>query len=193
MMRRCVPEEKQEDIFFHCHSAPYGGNFGRHRIVAKVLQSCFYYPTLFKDTQAFYKSCDRCQCVENISRRNESTMQIILEVELFDVMGIDFKRHFTSYYGHIYILFVADYVSKWVEDVATSKNDARTVLKFSHKNIFTKFGVPRAIISDERTHFDKKLIPKALQRYGVHHEMTTTYHLQTNGQAEILTKKSSKS
>ncbi|KAK8600709.1 hypothetical protein V6N12_050560 [Hibiscus sabdariffa] len=58
-------------------------------------------------------------------------------------------------------------------------------MKFLHKNIFTRFGVPRAPISDESSHFDNKLTAKALQRYGVWHIIATAYHPQTNGQAEI--------
>ncbi|KAL4302813.1 hypothetical protein GQ457_10G007600 [Hibiscus cannabinus] len=48
-----------------------------------------------------------------------------------------------------------------------------------------RFGVPRALISDEGSHFDNKLTAKALQRYGVPHIIATTYHPQKNGQAEI--------
>ncbi|KAL4362584.1 hypothetical protein GQ457_04G016980 [Hibiscus cannabinus] len=72
-----------------------------------------------------------------------------------------------------------------VEAIATPRNDAQTVMKFLHKHIFTRFGVPRAIISSEGTHFDKKLIAKAAQRYGIRHKIATTYHPQTNGQAEV--------
>ena len=81
-----------------------------------------------------------------------------MEVELFDVWGIDFMGPFPiSSDGYPYILVVVDYVSKWVEVIATRTNDARTILKFLHKNIFTRFGTPKAIISDEGSHFCKKL------------------------------------
>ncbi|KAK9034764.1 hypothetical protein V6N11_076821 [Hibiscus sabdariffa] len=92
---------------------------------------------------------------------------------------------FPSSHGDLYILLAVDYVSKWVEAITTPKNDAKTVMKFLHKNIFTRFGVPRALISDEGSHFDNKLTAKALQRYGVRHRIATAYYPQTNGQAEI--------
>ncbi|KAL4310799.1 hypothetical protein GQ457_01G020300 [Hibiscus cannabinus] len=184
VLRRCAPEEEQKDMY-HCHAAACGGHFGGNRIAAKTLQSGFYWPTLFKDTHAFVKSCDRCQRTGNISRRNEMPLQNILEVELFDVWGIDFMGPFPSSHGDLYILFAVDYVNKWVEAIATPKNDAKTVMRFLHKNIFTRFGVPRALISDEGSHFDNKLTAKALQRYGVRHRIATAYHPQTNGQAEI--------
>ncbi|KAE8688645.1 COP9 signalosome complex subunit 7-like [Hibiscus syriacus] len=42
-----------------------------------------------------------------------------------------------------------------------------------------------AIINDEGTHFDNRLIAKALQKYGVRHKIATAYHPQTNRQAEV--------
>ncbi|XP_039047308.1 uncharacterized protein LOC120187736 [Hibiscus syriacus] len=85
----------------------------------------------------------------------------------FDVWRIDFMGPFLYSFGDLYILLVVDYVSKWVEAIATPRNDSKIVLKFLHNHIFMRFGAPRAIISDEGTHFDNKLIAKALQRYGV--------------------------
>ena len=38
-----------------------------HRIAHKVLQSGFYWPTLFKDARKFVLSCDECQRIGNIS------------------------------------------------------------------------------------------------------------------------------
>ncbi|KAL4379739.1 hypothetical protein GQ457_02G022960 [Hibiscus cannabinus] len=185
VLRRCVPEEEQKDIMYHYHAAACGGHFGGNRTAAKILQSGFYWPTLFKDAHAFAKACDRCQRTGNISRRNEMPLQNILEVELFDVWGIDFLGPFPSSHGDLYILLAVDYVSKWVEAIATPKNDAKTVMNFLHKNIFTRFGVSRALISDEGSHFDNKLTTKALQRYGVRHGIATTYHPQTNDQTEL--------
>lgn len=61
-----------------------------------------------------------------------------------------------------YILVGVDYVSKWVEAEACATNDAHVVLKFLKKNIFNRFGTPRAIISDGGTHFCNKIFEKLL-------------------------------
>ncbi|GMI94303.1 hypothetical protein HRI_003099600 [Hibiscus trionum] len=87
--------------------------------------------------------------------------------------------------GNLYILLAVDYVSKWIEATATQKNDAKTVQRFLHKNIFSRFGIPKAIISDEGRHFDNRVIAAALRKYGVKHRIATSYHPQTNGHAEI--------
>ena len=79
---------------------------------AKVLQSGFYLPSLFKDAHAFVSTCDKCQRMGNISRRDEGPLKGILEVELFDVWGIDFLGPLSSSYNNKYILLAVNYVSK---------------------------------------------------------------------------------
>ena len=185
MIRRCIPYSEVHSILTECHSSAYGGHYGSERTAAKVLQSGFYWPTLFKDAHQFVKTCDRCQRVGNISKRNEMPLQTILEVEIFDVWGIDFMGPFPSSLSNQYILLAVDYVSKWVEAAALPSNDAKVVLKFLQKNIFTRFGTPRAIISDEGSHFCNKSFTALLAKYGVNHKVATAYHPQTNGQAEV--------
>ena len=58
---RCVPEYEQEEILRKCHNSPYGGHHARDRTVHKVLQSGFYWPTLFKGARKFILSCDEWQ------------------------------------------------------------------------------------------------------------------------------------
>ena len=84
-----------------------------------------------------------------------------------------------------YILVTVDYVSKWVEAMACHSNDAKIVVKFLHKNIFTIFGTPRAMISDEGTHFVNNMMKSVLEKYNISHRVATAYHPQTNGLAEL--------
>ena len=92
---------------------------------------------------------------------------------------------FPSSFGFMYILLAVDYVSKWVEAKATKTNDAKVVVDFVRSNIFCRFGIPRAIISDQGTHFCNKTFWNLLKKYGVQHRTSTPYHPQTNGQAEV--------
>ena len=64
-------------------------------------------------------------------------------------------------------------------------NDANIVVGFVQRNILSRFGAPRTIISDEESHFANKLFAKLMSRYGVRHIMGMAYHPQSNGQAEI--------
>ena len=72
-----------------------------------------------------------------------------------------------------------------VEAIACPRNDANKIVGFLQRNIFSRYGAPRTIISDEGNHFANKLFAKLLSRYGVKHVMGLTYHSQSNGQVEI--------
>ena len=185
VIRRCVPEDEMHSILNHCHTLPCGGHFGGQRTVAKVLQSGFYWPSLYKDAHQFVSTCDKSQRMGNISRKDEPPMHPILEVELFDLWGIDFMGPFPASYSNLYILLAVDYVSKWVEAIPTRTNDAKVVAQFLRSNIFSRFGTPRALITDNGTHFCNKVIDKVLHKYGVRHRTSLAYHPQSNGQAEV--------
>nr|GEV79427.1 reverse transcriptase domain-containing protein [Tanacetum cinerariifolium] len=77
--------------------------------------------------------------------------------------------------GNKYILVAVDFLSKWVEAKALPTNDARVVCKFL-KNLFARFGIPRAIISDRGTHFCNDQFAKVMLKFGVTHRLATPYH-----------------
>ena len=76
-------------------------------------------------------------------------------------------------------------MSKWVKAVPCRIADHRVVLKFLEENIFSRFGVPKAIISDGGSHFCNKPFENILTKYGVKHKVATPYHPQTSGQVEL--------
>ncbi|KAK8919010.1 hypothetical protein KSP39_PZI021786 [Platanthera zijinensis] len=184
IIRRCIPEVEVPKILERCHASPYGGHFMGHKTALKVLEAGFYWPTLFKDAHNFAKCCDACQRIGNIGQRDSMPLHNTLEIEIFDMWGIDFMGPFVNSNGNLYILVAVDYVSKWIEAVATKNNDAQTVLKFL-KNIFNRFGIPRAIISDGGSHFCNWQFKSLLKKYGVNHKIALAYHPQINGLAEV--------
>ncbi|RVW67362.1 putative mitochondrial protein [Vitis vinifera] len=118
-----------------------GGHFASQKTAMKVLQSGFTWPSLFKDSHIMCRSCDRCQRLGKLTKRNQMPMNPILIVDLFYVWGIDFMGPFPM-----------------------------VVLKFLKENIFSRFGVPKAIISDGGTHFCNKPFETLLAKHGVKHK-----------------------
>ncbi|KAL6349839.1 hypothetical protein AAG906_001726 [Vitis piasezkii] len=129
-------------ILSHFHENACGGHFASQKTTMKVLQSGFTWPSLFKDAHIMCRSCDRCQRLGKLTKRNQMPMNPILIVDLFDVWGIDFMGPFPM-----------------------------VVLKFLKENIFSRFGVPKAIISDGGTHFCNRPSETLLAKYGVKHKL----------------------
>ncbi|CAN6685989.1 unnamed protein product [Malus baccata var. baccata] len=185
IIRRCVHNSEFNSILAFCHSYACRGHFGTQKTTLKVLKSGFYWPTLFKDARTFCITCDRCQRTGTISAKDQMPQTPIFNVEIFDVWGMDFMGPFPPSYGFTYILLAVDYVSKWVEAKATRTNDSKVVADFIKANIFSRFGMPRVFISDRGSHFCNRTIEALFKKYNVRHRVSTPYHPQTNGQAEV--------
>ncbi|XP_050217928.1 uncharacterized protein LOC126668794 [Mercurialis annua] len=153
------------------------------RTAARVLESGFFLPTLFRDAKEFVDHCDRCQRVGNISKRDEMPLTSVQEVEIFDVWGIDFMGPFPMSFKNQYILVCVDYVSKWVEAEHLPTNDAKVVLSFL-KRLVNRFGTRRVIISDGGSHFCNRQFQALMRKYNVHHRVATPYYPQTSGQLD---------
>ncbi|RVW73707.1 Pol polyprotein [Vitis vinifera] len=151
IIRKCVPEEEQQGILSHCHENACGGHFASQKTTMKVLQSGFTWPSLFKDSHIMCRSCDRCQRLGKLTKRNQMPMNPILIVDL--------------------LMF----------GVLTSWDLSQCLLE----NIFSRFGVPKAIISYGGTHFCNKPFETLLAKYGVKHKVPTPYHPQTSRQVEL--------
>nr|GEV86356.1 reverse transcriptase domain-containing protein [Tanacetum cinerariifolium] len=98
-------------------------------------------------------------------KKDEMPQNAIQVCKIFDVWGIDFMGPFPNSKGHKYILVAVDYLLKWVKAKALPTNDARVVVMFL-KSLFSRFGTPKAIISDRGTHFCNDQFTKVMSKYG---------------------------
>ncbi|GJT56730.1 reverse transcriptase domain-containing protein [Tanacetum coccineum] len=161
IIRRCLFRKEAKQILHHCHHRPAGGHQGANATARKVFECGFYWPTFYKDAHEFVKACDACQRARNISTRNEMPQNSIQVCEVFDIWGIDFMGPFPTSYRNKYILVAIDYVLKWAEAQALPTNDARMVVKFL-KRLFSRFDIPKALISDRGGHFCNHQLEKGI-------------------------------
>jgi hypothetical protein len=188
LLRRCIPTFETWKILEHCHSSPYGGHYGAFHTNAKVWQSDFYWRTMYDDAKSFIRCCSRCQRHRNINTRDAMPLTSNLQIDIFDVWGIDFMGTFPNSEGCKYILVAVDYVSKWVEALPYRATDAMHSKRMFHEVIFPMYGVSRIVISDGGSHSIDRTFLKALTQVGVDHRIDAPYHPQTSGQAETSNK-----
>jgi hypothetical protein len=176
-MRRCVPREERVEILRKCHSAEYGGHYSHFRTQAKVWSSGFFWPEMHEDTKRYVASCPECQRTGNISQRNSMPLKYNLQIDIFDVWGIDFMGPFKNSFGFEYILVMVDYVSKWVETIPCRKASTEESITMIKNVIFPRFGTPRILISDGGTHFTGKNFKKCLSKLGIEQAETSNRQL----------------
>ena len=143
---------------------------------------------MYGDAKEFVRRCPRCQKYWNINSRDAIPLKSNLQVDIFDVWGVDFMGPFPMSEQCEYILVAVDYVSKWVEALPCVVVNSKSSKKMFQEMIFPCFGVPRVVISDGDSHFIDRTFRKCLSELRVDHRVATPYHPQTSGQAETSNK-----
>ena len=87
-----------------------------------------------------------------------------------------------------HILVCTNFVTKWVEAAVVTFATENVVVDFLFNEIFTRFGVPREIVSDNGLQFVSNLVQEVMNQYKIQHRKSTPYHPQANGQVESTDK-----
>ncbi|KAK4409373.1 hypothetical protein Sango_0010300 [Sesamum angolense] len=90
--------------------------------------------------------------------------------------------------GHLYILAVTDYFSKWAKAVPLKEVKKENVADFIRTHIIYHYEVPRYIITDNRKPFCNSLIDKLCQKFGFKQRNSSMYYAAANGLAEVFNK-----
>jgi hypothetical protein len=90
--------------------------------------------------------------------------------------------------GKFFILTATDYFMKWTEVVPLKHSQDEQVIYFLQSNIFSIFGLPLEIITDNGPAFISAKLNHFLAKLGVKHFTSSAYYPQGNGQAEYTNK-----
>ena len=109
---------------------------------------------MVKDSVEYARKCPNCQKHSTFHLAPSDELTSIMSPWPFSKWGLDLLGPFPLASGQVKHLIVAiDYFTKWIEAELLSTITATQARKFVWRNIFTRFGVPRDIISDGGTHF----------------------------------------
>lgn len=115
-----------------------------------------------------------------------TTIQAVLS---FDKWGMDLLRPFLPASGERKFLIVAiNYFTKLTEAEPLPSITNRQVQAFICRNIITRFGVPRALVSDNGKQFNNGPSRDYYARLGIQTKFSVVSRPQTNGQAESANK-----
>eukprot|EP00253_Pinus_taeda_P032411 PITA_32411 len=104
----------------------------------------------------------------------------------FQQWGLDFigEIHPSSTGQHRWILTVIDYFTKWIEAIACRQANDSIIIQFLETNIFSRFGCPEKIITDNATAFKSKRMISFCHKYHITLGHSTAYYPQGNGLVE---------
>ena len=86
--------------------------------------------------------------------------------------------------GHVHILVVVDYFSKWAEAIPVYNTDAKTVARTLFEHIFSRYGFPAELHSDQGAGFTADVITELCHITEVFKTRTTPFNPASDGLVE---------
>jgi hypothetical protein len=118
------------------------------------------------------------------------TLHTQVMIEPFEKWALDFVRPISPMYrkNKFILVLCIDYATKCVEEKSLFRATEKSIVEFIYEDIFTHFGVPREISTDQGTQFTSNLMKELTKKYGIKHCNSSPYHPQANGQVESTNK-----
>ena len=89
---------------------------------------------------------------------------------------------------HKWILVATDYFTKWIEAISTKNANHQVIIKFLNENIFTRFGCPTKLVTDNAANFRAEELVDMCESMGIQLVHSTSYYSQGNGLEESSNK-----
>ncbi|XP_039166737.1 uncharacterized protein LOC120292553 [Eucalyptus grandis] len=163
---RCVDAKEANCLMKEIHEGECGPHMNGHLLARKIMRLGYYWLTMESD------------CIQHVRFLPFSMWGI-------DVIGpINPKAS----NGHRFILVAIDYFTKWIEANSYANVTAKNVAKFIRRDIIARYGVPEAIITDNGSNLNNKVVNDLLDEFRVHHLNSSPYRPQMNGAVEAANK-----
>lgn len=141
-----------------------------------LARSYLWWPDMDQHISNFVKTCDTCQFMQNANP--DHSIQWPTADRFFQRVHIDFCK-----FDNTTLLVLFDVYSKWLEVCVMPNTDADNTIHTLFQ-IFTIFGLPEQITSDNGPPFTSTKFEEFCSTYKILHTKSPPYHAQSNGSAE---------
>jgi len=187
----CIALDMQSDIISEDHDSPLCGGHKGAETMAAAIASRLYWPHLAQTVWAWVRGCNVCRPVEHSNQLLYGLPQPLPIPETrASRVNINFitKLPATTKDGYNCIITIVDPLTKRVRWNAAREKDLKSEA-FSREFIdmcVRNRGIPDDTISDRDTRFMSDFWGSLTAQLGIKRRHSTTYHPQTDGQAENL-------
>jgi len=163
-----VPKGLQEAVLKAMHRTAGSGHFGVTKTLRRLRQVC-YWGQCRRDVEDFCRRCDPCMARKGPPVRSHAPLQqfpvgVPMERVAVDVVGpLPLSNR-----GNRYVLTAIDYFTKWTEAYALPDQEAVTVTDALVAGMFSRFGVPESLQSDQGRNFESRVFASMCTQLGMH-------------------------
>ncbi|KAJ8349026.1 hypothetical protein SKAU_G00276150 [Synaphobranchus kaupii] len=184
ILKLLVPRALHPDVLRLVHGSVGAGHFGNNKTLHR-LRGKFHWPGCRHDVELHVHCCDSCTGQKGPNQCSRAPLQQHLVGDPMERVGVDVLGPFpVTDSGNRYILVAMDYFTKWPEAFAVPDQSAATTAERLVEEMFTRFGAPSELHSDQGRNIESQLLAEVCKRLGVTKTRTTPLHPQSDGLVE---------
>lgn len=172
--RVVIPQTLQPKVLSELHA----GHLGIVKIKALARSFC-YWSNIDRDIENMSKSCKQC-CLKQNNPPKENIHPWEEANRPWQRIHVDFAGPCN---GNIYFFIIVDSYTKWVDVTETKTTTAEWCIN-RLENVFSTFGIPLVLFSDNGPQFTSHVFKEFLKHRGIIHKTCAPYQPSSNGQAE---------
>jgi transposase InsO family protein len=181
-----LPQLLRAEFTRQFHNGRISGHLGPSKTRDQV-QRRAYWCGWRKDVELFFRRCEPCCRYHRGPPPCQGHLQSLGVGMPMERLHIDLTgSHPRSRQGYQYILTCIDPFTKFAETIAIRDKTARTVAKALTEQVFCRYGVPLALMSDLGREFENETMYEICRLLQVDKLRSTAYKTSTNGVVERL-------
>lgn len=167
-----------------CHDLPASGGHLAFKATFDRVRDRYYWPTMHKDIESHCVMCEACQRRKTPHRRSPIPIGRVPVQRPFERLAIDLVEYKPPSDGCNYVLSAIDHLTRFVILTAVPNKAAATIARTLVNRVFSVFGVPELLHSDQGTEFENQLVKELQSVFGYKKTRTTPYRPQGNSVLE---------
>ena len=175
-----IPVDKQEHILWRYHDHHLAGHPGWKETYRAIVQR-FYWKSVRESTRRYVAACHICACTKPLNYKMDVPLRPRKPTQPWEVISVDLMGAYPrTSRGKINILVATDCHSKWVEAYPLGAATTAVITQALERELFSRFGYPRVLLSDNGPQFSSDAWSTALRKWGVEGWTTPVYHPRAN-------------
>ena len=152
---KCIVGGDVDYVLREVHEGVCGNHIGARALAGKVLRQGYYWPTMLRDATELVRKCKVFQEHAKISHLPSEPLTLVISPWPFKQWGLDILGPLPIGKGQCKFVIVAvDYFTKWTEAESLATITEQKVRNFVWRAVICRFGIPRALVSDNGKQFD---------------------------------------
>lgn len=178
-------EDQREGIINENHASAVAGHKGVSKTLRRIKDK-YYWPRMRTDVETFIQRCRNCQLKKLVRRKTKQPMVLTDTPDAaFDKISMDIMGPLpVSHSENAYILTIQDLLTKYSVAIPLKQAGAIDVADALTNDFICIYGAPKALLTDQGSHFLNALMKAVARKFRISHFKTTAYRPQSNGSIE---------